>query len=123
MGISRLVASVVEQHHDESGCIWTKATAPYMVNVMISNIKDEEQNSLGEFVYRKLNEANVEVMLDDRKDRFGFKMKDAELIGFPYTIIIGKELANGNVQIFERVTKEKTTVKSTEIVSKIMELI
>jgi len=123
MGISRLVASVIEQHHDESGCIWTKATAPYMVNVMISNIKDEEQNSLGESVYRELNEAGVEVMLDDRKDRFGFKMKDAELIGFPYTIIIGKELANGNVQIFDRVTKEKTSVASTEIVSKIMELI
>ncbi len=62
-------------------------------------------------------------MVDDRKDRFGFKMKDAELIGFPYTIIIGKELANGNVQIFDRATKEKTTVASSEIISKIMELI
>ena len=123
MGISRLVASVIEQHHDEKGCIWTKATAPYMVNVMISNIKDEEQNALGEEVYAKLNEAGVEVMLDDRKDRFGFKMKDAELIGFPYTIIIGKELANGNVQIFDRATTEKTTVASSEIVTKILELI
>ena len=123
MGISRLVASVIEQHHDESGCIWTKATAPYMVNVMISNIKDEDQNSLGEFIYRKLNEADVDVILDDRKDRFGFKMKDAELIGFPYTIIIGKELVNGNVQIFDRATKEKMAVASDEVLSKIMELI
>ena len=123
MGISRLVASVVEQHHDEKGCIWTKETAPYMVNVMISNIKDEEQNSLGEFVYRKLGEAGVEVMLDDRKDRFGFKMKDAELIGFPYTIIIGKELANGNVQIFDRKTGEKTAVASGDIINKILVLI
>jgi len=123
MGISRLVASVVEQHHDEKGCIWTKETAPYMVNVMISNIKDEEQNSLGEFVYRKLGEAGVEVMLDDRKDRFGFKMKDAELIGFPYTIIIGKELANGNVQIFDRKTGEKTAVASGDIISQVLELL
>jgi len=122
IGVSRLVASVIEQNHDESGCIWTKATAPYMVNVMISNIKDEAQVALGEELYAKLQDANVEVMLDDRKDRFGFKMKDAELIGFPYTIIIGKELANGNVQIFDRATKEKTEVNAANIYEKIMEL-
>jgi prolyl-tRNA synthetase len=62
-------------------------------------------------------------MLDDRKERFGFKMKDAELIGFPYTIIIGKELANGMVQIFVRETKEKMNVSKDEIFSKIMELV
>ena len=123
MGVSRLVASVIEQHHDESGCIWTKETAPYMVNVMISNIKDEAQVAMGEELYTKLQDANVEVMLDDRKDRFGFKMKDAELIGFPYTIVVGKELVNGSVQIFKRATKEKTTVNADEIYEKIMELL
>jgi len=123
MGVSRLVAAVVEQNHDENGCIWTKATAPYMVNVMISNIKDQSQLDLGEDLYSKLLESGVETIIDDRKDRFGFKMKDAELIGFPYTIIIGKELENGNVQIFDRKTKEKTTVSSDEVFSKIMELI
>ena len=123
MGISRLVASVVEQHHDDNGCIWTKETAPYMVNVMISNIKDEEQMKAGEELYEKLQNAGVEVMLDDRKDRFGFKMKDAELIGFPYTVIIGKELVNGNVQIFDRKSTEKTSVSADEVFSKVMELI
>ncbi len=123
IGVSRLVASVIEQNHDESGCIWTKETAPYMVNVMISNIKDEAQVALGEELYTKLQDANVEVMLDDRKDRFGFKMKDAELIGFPYTIVIGKELVNGSVQIFNRATKEKTTINADEIYFKIMELL
>ena len=123
MGVSRLVASIVEQHHDESGCIWTKESAPYMVNVMISNIKDEAQSALGEEIYAKLQESGVEVMLDDRKERFGFKMKDAELIGFPYTIIIGKELANGLVQIFDRKTKEKSSVAKDEIIQKIMELV
>ena len=121
MGVSRLVAAVVEQHHDESGCIWTKATAPYLVNIMISNIKDEAQVAAGETLYKQLQDANVEVMLDDRKERFGFKMKDAELIGFPYTIVIGKELTNGHVQIFERATKEKIDVKIEEIFDKIME--
>ncbi len=123
MGVSRLVAAVIEQHHDDSGCIWTKATAPYMVNIMISNIKDEAQVLAGEELYKQLQDANVEVMIDDRKERFGFKMKDAELIGFPYTIVIGKELANGHVQIFDRATKEKTDIKSEEIFNKIMELI
>ena len=123
MGISRLVASVIEQHHDDNGCIWTKATAPYMVNVMVSNVKDEDQMKAGEELYSQLQNAGVEVMLDDRKDRFGFKMKDAELIGFPYTVIIGKELVNGNVQIFDRTSTEKTAVSSDEIFEKIMELI
>ncbi len=123
MGVSRLVASVIEQHHDESGCIWTKATAPYMVNIMISNIKDDAQVAAGEALYEKLQDAGVEVMLDDRKERFGFKMKDAELIGFPYTVVVGKELVNGEVQIFERATKTKTAIKADEIFEKILERI
>ena len=123
MGVSRLVAAVIEQNHDENGCIWTKSTAPYMLNIMISNIKDEAQNTLGEELYLKLLGENVEVMLDDRKDRFGFKMKDAELIGFPYTVIIGKELVNGMVQIYDRATKEKTSVKAGDVFKTVMELI
>jgi prolyl-tRNA synthetase len=123
MGVSRLVASIIEQHHDESGCIWTKESAPYLVNIMISNIKDEEQVKVGEELYEQLQSQQVEVMLDDRKERFGFKMKDAELIGFPYTVIIGKELANGMVQIFLRETKEKISVSKDEIFPKIMELV
>jgi len=123
MGVSRLVAAIIEQNHDEKGCIWTKATAPYTINIMVSNIKDEAQNTFGEELYLKLLGENVEVMIDDRKDRFGFKMKDAELIGFPYTIIIGKELQNGTVEIYNRVTCEKTTVAAGDIFSKIMELV
>jgi len=123
IGVSRLVASVIEQNHDENGCIWTKATAPYMVNIMISNIKETDQVELAEELYTKLQASHVEVMLDDRKERFGFKMKDAELIGFPYTIIIGKELANGNVQVFDRRTNENISVNKDDIFEKIMELI
>ncbi|MDA7817551.1 proline--tRNA ligase [Sulfurimonas sp.] len=123
IGVSRLVASVIEQNHDESGCIWTKATAPYIVNIMVSNIKDEMQMTLGEELYLKLLGDDIEVMFDDRKDRFGFKMKDAELIGFPYTVIIGKELENGIVQLYDRATKEKTSINTGDIYNKILELI
>jgi len=94
-----------------------------MVNVMISNIKDEAQTELGEKLYSQFQDNGVEVILDDRKERFGFKMKDAELIGFPYTIIVGKELANGLVQIYDRKTTEKTSVSADEVILKIMELI
>jgi prolyl-tRNA synthetase len=123
MGVSRLVAAIVEQHHDENGCIWTKESAPYMVNIMVSNIKDDEQMALGEELYEKLQSSGVEVMLDDRKDRFGFKMKDAELIGFPYTIIIGKELVNGEVQVYDRKTTENKAIKIENIFNYIMELL
>ena len=123
IGVSRLVASVIEQNHDESGCIWTPSTTPYMVNIMISNIKDEAQVKLAEELYAKLQDSNIEVILDDRKERFGFKMKDAELIGFPYTVVIGKELANGSVQIFDRKTKEKVEISKDEIFEKVMELL
>ncbi len=123
IGVSRLIASVIEQNHDENGCIWTKSTAPYMVNVMVSNIKDEAQTELGEELYSKFQDAKVDVIIDDRKERFGFKMKDAELIGFPYTVIIGKELANGLVQIYDRKTKEKLSVNKDEVFDKLMELI
>lgn len=121
MGVSRLIAATVEQHHDEKGCIWTKETAPYLVNVMVSNIKDEAQLAFGEELYAKLKSVGVEVILDDRKERFGFKMKDAELIGFPYTVIVGKELANGNVQIVERATLEKSEVAAASVFDAIMD--
>jgi prolyl-tRNA synthetase len=120
MGISRLVAAVVEQHNDESGCIWTKATAPYLINVMVSNIKDEAQMAYGEALYEKLQDAGVEVMLDDRKERFGFKMKDAELIGFPYTVIIGKELVNGTVELMTRATLDKESLTADDAFEIIM---
>ena len=94
-----------------------------MVNIMVSNIKETAQVELGEKLYSQLLEAGVEVVLDDRKDRFGFKMKDAELIGFPHTIIIGKELVNGSVQFYDRKTTEKTSVATEDILSSILELL
>lgn len=121
MGVSRLVAAIIEQHHDESGCIWSKEVAPYAVNILISNIKDEAQVALAEELYKKFQERKITVMLDDRKERFGFKMNDAELIGFPFTIIIGKELANNEVEIYERKTKQKTLIAKDDVFEKTME--
>lgn len=123
MGVSRLVAAVIEQHHDDKGCIWTRATAPYMVDVMISNIKEETHVAYAETLYESLQKAGIETILDDRKERFGFKMSDAELIGFPFTVIIGKEMENNQVQIMIRTTREMLTVKADDVLSTIKELI
>lgn len=122
MGVSRLVAAVIEQHHDERGCIWTHATAPYMVNVMVSNIKEEAHMAYAETLYLELQSRGIETILDDRKERFGFKMSDAELIGFPLTVIIGKELENEQVQIMVRATREIMTIDAADILDKIEEL-
>lgn len=123
MGVSRLVAAVIEQHHDDKGCIWTHATAPYMVDIMISNIKEETHVAYAEALYKELLNAGVETILDDRKERFGFKMSDAELIGFPFTVIIGKEMENNQVQIMIRNTREMLTVNAGDVFSKLKELI
>lgn len=123
MGVSRLVAAVIEQHHDEKGCIWTHATAPYMVNVMVSNIKEENHMAYAEELYASLQKSGIEAMLDDRKERFGFKMSDAELIGFPFTVIVGKELDNGSVQIMVRSSGNMITVAPSEVLNTIKGLI
>ncbi|MFA7500576.1 MAG: His/Gly/Thr/Pro-type tRNA ligase C-terminal domain-containing protein, partial [Sulfurimonas sp.] len=113
----------IEQNHDENGCKWTKETAPFAVNILLSNVKDKAQVALGEELYEKLKALRVEVMLDDTKERFGFKMKDAELIGFTYTVIIGKELENGLVQIYDRKTTQNSSVRVDEIYAKLVELL
>lgn len=122
IGVSRLIAAVIEQNHDENGCKWTKATAPYTVNIVVSNIKEEMQSSFGEELYEKLRSAGIEVMLDDTKERFGFKMKDAELIGFPYTVIVGKELQGGVVEIYDRKNTKNISLSADDVFEKLMEL-
>lgn len=124
IGVSRLVAAVIEQNHDEKGCIWTKSTTPFMVDIIVSNSKNEDEKNMGEKIYEELKASNVEVILDDRINaRFGFKIGDFELLGFPYAIIIGKKLLDGIVEIVDRKTLLKTEVKIEEVVSEILKLI
>ncbi|MCG3655716.1 proline--tRNA ligase [Aliarcobacter butzleri] len=124
IGVSRLVAAVIEQNHDDKGCIWTKATAPFMVDIIVSNSKKEEEAKVGEELYSKLKQTGISTILDDRINaRFGFKMSDFELLGFPYAIVIGKKLEDGLVEIVDRKTLEKIDVKVDEVISKILELI
>ncbi|QDM00634.1 proline--tRNA ligase [Aliarcobacter butzleri] len=108
IGVSRLVAAVIEQNHDDKGCVWTKATAPFMVDIIVSNSKKEEEAKVGEELYSILKQTGISTILDDRINaRFGFKMSDFELLGFPYAVVIGKKLEDGLVEIVDRKTLEK----------------
>jgi prolyl-tRNA synthetase len=122
MGVSRLVAVVVEQYHDDKGAIWTKSTAAFEYDIIISNIKDEDQRDFAEDLYQRLLDDGKSVILDDRAERFGFKMGDFELIGFPYAIIVGKGLKEGVVELVDRRTLNKETIPKDEIFDKIKEL-
>ena len=115
IGISRVMAAAIEQNHDEFGIIWPKNIAPYLVDVIIANIKDETQVSLGEKIYTELSDNGIETVLDDRNERAGFKFKDADLIGFPLKIVVGKGAAEGIVEIKDRRTGESSEVKKEDV--------
>ena len=116
IGVSRLLAAIIEQNHDDKGCIWTKESAPFDLQIIISNIKDEGQVTLGERLYESMLAKGVDVLLDERKDRFGAKMKDYELIGVPHGVVIGKKLADGIVEFISRDGMVKEEVSADAIV-------
>jgi len=120
IGVSRLIAAVIEQSHDEKGCIWTNETAPYLVDIIVSNAKKEVELDAGMKIYEDLKEAGIETIIDDRKkERFGFKMGDFELIGFPYAVVVGKKLEDDMVELVDRKTGEKIDMKLDEVVQTI----
>ena len=115
IGVSRLLAAIIEQNHDDKGCIWTKESAPFDLQIIISNIKDDEQVTLGEKLYEALKSQGLDVLLDDRKDRFGTKIKDYELLGVPHAVIIGKKLQDGLVEFVSREGLVKEEVSADAI--------
>jgi len=123
IGVSRLIAASIEQNHDEFGMIWPKEIAPFVLDIIIGDIKKSEQVEFGEELYSKLQSAGVKTLLDDRAERFGPKIKDFELIGFPYAVVIGKKLKDGIVEIRNRRTLEKIEVKSDEVYERLMEMV
>jgi prolyl-tRNA synthetase len=116
IGVERIITAAVEQRHDEDGIIWPKSLAPFDVVVTITNMKQDDVREAGERLYEELQQAGLEVLLDDRDERAGVKFKDADLIGIPYRITLGKKVAEGVVELFERRTKKSEDVKMTEVV-------
>lgn len=118
IGISRTLQAVVEQYHDENGIKWPEAVAPFKVVVTIVNVKNEDQVKIGEEIYEALRHKGVEVLLDDRKDRPGVKFKDAELIGIPLRVTVGKRAPEGIVELFDRHTGEKIELEVKEAIER-----
>ena len=124
IGISRVMAAAIEQNHDEYGMVWPKNIAPYMADIIVANVKDVVQMALGEKIYGILTGEGIESVLDDRNERAGFKFKDADLIGFPLKIVVGKGAADGIVEMKDRRTGNSTEVKMEDVlqyVKKFME--
>ena len=117
IGVSRTMAAVIEQHHDEDGIRWPVSVAPYHVDLIVINPADRSQLEAAESLYRALWEAGVETVLDDRDERAGVKFKDADLIGFPFRVIVGpKTLTDRSVEIKERSTKEQRVLPFDEAI-------
>ena len=98
IGVTRTVASIIEQHHDENGIVWPLAVAPYHVSVIPVNVKDENQLEAANQLYEKLIGMGVEALIDDRNERAGVKFKDSELIGIPIRVTVGKKIGEGIVE-------------------------
>ena len=121
IGISRTAAAAVEAHHDDWGIKCPLSIAPYHVVIYPVSTKDELQMSVATKMYEELLAAGVEAVLDDRDERPGVKFKDADLIGFPYRITVGKTINEGNVEFVVRATGEKTAIKPEEAVKNVIE--
>ncbi len=122
IGVERIMASAIELHHDENGIIWPKAIAPFDCIVTITNMKQEDLREAGEKLYHDLQRAGLDVLLDDRDERAGVKFKDADLIGIPYRITIGKKVADGLVELFDRRAKTTEDVKLKDLVERVQAL-
>jgi len=117
IGVERIITAAVEQNYDENGIIWPKTLAPFDVVVTITNVKDEKLRQAGDQLYQDLQHGGLDVLLDDRDERAGVKFKDADLIGIPYRITMGKKIADGMVELFDRRTKQSEDVKLADIVA------
>lgn len=123
IGVSRLIAAIIEQNNDENGIIWPKEVAPYLVHLVCLDMKKDVQKETAEEIYNKLLEEKVEVLYDDRIERPGVKFNDADLIGLPIQIIVGRKADEGIVEIKVRKTGEREEVLIENLYTKLHEII
>lgn len=119
IGVTRSVAAIIEQYHDENGIIWPLNTAPYHVILTVINAKNEDQINLGEELYNDLSKSGIEVLLDDRNERAGIKFNDRDLIGIPIRVTIGKKASDSIVEYSLRSSDEKEELNKDEILDRI----
>ncbi|CAB3392440.1 proline--tRNA ligase [Kyrpidia spormannii] len=123
IGVSRLIAAAVEQHHDDKGIMWPMPIAPFHIHVLPVNLKDAAQRDAAEQLYTRLENAGIEVLLDDRDERPGVKFNDADLMGIPIQLIVGKRISEGLVEMKRRKTGEVTLLSPDEAVRAAVEAV
>lgn len=123
IGVTRTLAAVVEQHHDENGIIWPMAIAPYHAIITVMKPEDETQAQVAERIYKELSDAGVEVLLDDRKERPGVKFKDADLLGIPVRITVGRGAAGGLVEYKLRRDADKEEISIEDGIARAIEIV
>ena len=124
IGVSRTLAAAIEQYHDKNGIIWPRSIAPFEAVIVPINAKDEALMSTSQTIYTALQNAGVDVLLDDRKDRAGVKFKDADLIGYPLRITVSKNtLENNEVEIQIRKSGEALPCAIDSVADKVTELL
>lgn len=117
IGINRIVAAAIETNHDANGIIWPKTIAPYQVEVLTINPKDDAIQRNGDLIYGKLKENGIDVIIDDRDQTAGVKFADSDLIGFPVRVVVGsKTISENTVDIKLRTSKDQSTIKVDSIV-------
>jgi prolyl-tRNA synthetase len=124
VGISRSLAAVIEQHADEAGVAWPISVAPYEVVVLPLAVGDEDVCPTAERIAAELAELGVEVLVDDREERPGVKFADADLIGIPYQVVVGKRgLAEGVVELKDRASGERTPIPVGSAAARVAETV
>ncbi len=123
IGLERIMAAAVELYHDEYGIVWPRALAPFQVVVTIVRVDDRNQVAAAREIYRTLWDRGIDCLLDDRDERLGFKFKDAELIGVPIRITVGRTLRQGRVEIFSRKDRSKSEVPLGTAVQTVLEML
>ena len=118
IGVGRILAAVIEQHNDEHGIIFPKEVAPYQIYIAIANMKDEEQVRVANELYDTLTKKGIETILDDRDLRAGVKFKDADLIGIPYRVVVGRGVSDNIVELKERSTGENVEIELDKLIAK-----
>jgi prolyl-tRNA synthetase len=122
IGVERILAAAIELHHDEAGAIFPITIAPFHVVVSPLNSKDEELRKVADDLYAKLTAAGIEVLYDDRDERAGVKLNDADLIGIPFRVTIGgKKLKEGKVEFVGRATRQSEDIAADEIAAVVVQ--
>ena len=122
IGVGRTLAAIIEQHHDDNGIIWPAEVAPYKAIVVPTKVNDEANMALAEKIYSDLAAAGVEVLIDDRNERPGVKFKDADLIGIPLRITVGRRAGEGIVEVKRRDSDEAVEMTADEAVAAAKEI-